>query len=109
MTIKDKYHLTFQKEDKKDSTYFFATSNFQESNDIAYHLTCSRKIETTAQIEELQYALENPLSEGFYGDFLGSWLEIHPSSDLAEVGDGDTMLPIQDLKGLLEEWLNFIS
>jgi hypothetical protein len=109
MSNKDKYQLIFEKQAENNKYYYFANSNVQENNDIANHLTNSNKINTISQISTLGKALMGQRIQEYWGEVKGSSLEIHLLTMEAEVGDGDTMLPIQDLKGLLEEWLIFIS
>ena len=109
MTYKDKYHIVFQKQTITGSQYNFAISSITSSKYVADHLTSSNLIATNSQIAALNDALAGEQIEEFWGEVMGSTLDIYALSKTVEIGDRGTVLPLEDFKGLLEEWLAFIS
>jgi len=109
MTKREQYQLTFQKLITSDNWVFnFASTPDLSYGDIATHLTSSDKFYTNAQLEAIAREQAEGSSDYFWGELMGSSLYFH-SDGTVEIGDADTVMPLGDFKGLLQEWLAFIS
>lgn len=109
MTKRERYQISFQKQiTPRNRVYNFAHTDNLVYGDIAGHLTNSDKIYVNAQLKAIIKEQEGAGSDFFWGEVLGSGLYFH-SNGTVEVGEGGTILPLQDFKELLQEWLVFIS
>jgi len=86
-----------------------ACTQNEEYFDLAIHISDSGISDTKGQIDAINKTQSGDYTDGLWGEVLGSSLYIYPSNNTVEIGDGDTILPIQDFKELLQEWLAFIS
>jgi len=110
MTKREQYNISFQKLITPSNAVMNRSSTQNEDYfDLAIHISDSDIYDTKSQIDELNKAQSGSYADGLWGEVLGSSLYIYASNNTVEIGDGDTILPIQDFKELLQEWLAFIS
>ncbi|MDB5091052.1 MAG: hypothetical protein JWR09_5046 [Mucilaginibacter sp.] len=110
MTKREKYHLVFQKLVSSKGTIFFeARTDLEDYFDLAIHISDSDKIHAVSQINALDRVQNGFKADGIWGDVFGSPLYIYASNKTVEVGEGGTILTIDDFKQLLQEWLDFIN
>jgi len=86
-----------------------ASTPNEEYFDLAIHISDSDISDTKSQIDALNRTQSGVYTDGLWGEVLGSSLYVYPSNNTVEIGDGNTILPIQDFKELLQEWLTFIN
>lgn len=110
MNIRSKYQISFYKTKSIGNTFFYmAGCENINNNSIANHLTYSDIDDAIDQINELSKALRGVKIQEDWGEVKGSQLDIFPNEGTVQVGYTNRRISISDFKGLLEEWLSFIS
>jgi hypothetical protein len=112
--MKEQYSLTFKKQAIPGGGIFYiATTSNQEWSELAAHLTYSDSIETQGQIDAIVRLVERYnnglLVNTFWGEVMGSFLEIYPANNTVEIGEEGTIISIPAFKEILQEWLAFIG
>jgi hypothetical protein len=112
MTKREQYNIIFSKIIESDGDVnYLTTTTTEDYFDLAGHLRFSDIDNSKDQLLTINAVLADGGDDidGLWGEVLGSALYIHGSNNTVEIGDGDTIIPIQDFKELLEEWLDFIT
>jgi hypothetical protein len=108
MTKREQYHLSFQKIVVDGSVYNAANQIDNSYPGLSSHITSSNITYTNAQISAVIKEQNTTGSDFFWDEVKGSALYFH-SNHTVEIGDAGTILPVEDFKQLLQEWLTFIS
>lgn len=109
MTKKQKYSISFQRQVMSGAIENIVSTTNIENELIASHIENSGIIDTKSQIEELQKALNNEKIQQHWGEIMGSQLDIFVSRGTVQIGYTNREIHLNDFKGLLEEWLEFIT
>jgi hypothetical protein len=108
--MKEKYDISFQKLiTPSQAVVSKAISNNEDWFDLVSHISDSDIPNTVSQIIALNKVQNGFNSDGLWGEVFGSSLYIYFSNNTVEIGDGETILPIEDFKELLQEWLAFLN
>lgn len=103
------YAISFHRKTTPNGYYHFVTTTNANNEEIANHISDSGKRITEMQIEDLQKAINGEPMDEYWGEVIGSQLEIFTQDKTVQIGYASRRIPIQDFKRLLEEWLEFIS
>ena len=109
MTKRQEYSNSFQRKVVQGGIENIVSTTNIENELIAIHIENSGIIDTESQIEELQKALNNEKIQEDWGEIMGSQLDIFVQLGTVQIGYTNREIPVRDFKGLLDEWLEFIT